>query len=127
MVKNHCNQEEQRFASSRKLLNERLEHTNYNDLKRLSNHVERMKISYKDKGICEYCKTNKSELETVLAQLRYSKLFPRRFWVQLCVSPEKFKYASGFGDGFSRIIEVNFIRSRDEVLVILKQFCLCVK
>ena len=91
MDNNHCNQEKHCFGSSLKVWHERLGHTNYNDLKRLSDHVESMKISNKDEGICECCETT-SQKEgryqkiLLLVQLRYSKLFTRLFWVLLRTS-----------------------------------------
>ena len=129
MDSNHCNQEEQCFASSLKVWHERLGHTNYNDLKRLSEHVEGMKISNKDEGICGCCETNKSKRRPVpkdtitratevLETVHTDVLGPIAN-----ESPENFKYAIGFVDSFSRFIKVYFMRSRDEVLEKFQQFC----
>ena len=110
-----------------KVWHERLGHTNYNDLKRLSDHVEQMKISTKDESICECCETN-------LKGGRYRKTVTRATEVLEIVhtdvlgpiahqSPEIFKYAFGFVDSFSRFIKVCFMRSRYEVLEKYLQFC----
>ena len=129
MDSNHCNQEEQCFASSLKVWHERLGHTNYNDLKRLSEHVEGMKISNKDEGICGCCETNKSKRrpvpkDTITRATEVLEIVHTDVLGPIAnESPESFKYAIGFVDSFSRFIKVCFMRSRDEVLEKFQQFC----
>ena len=125
---NCCNQEEQCFSSSLKVWHDRLGHTNYNDSKRISDHVEGLKIGSKEGGICECCETNKSKRRLVPkdAVTRANEVLEIVYTDVLCpianASAESFKYAFGFVDSFSQFIKVYFMRSRDEVLEKFQQF-----
>ena len=98
---NHCNQGQQCFASILKVWHERLGHNNYNDLKRLSDHVEG-KISNKDIGICKSCETNNSKRRPVPQSLEQLEIVHTDVLGPIAKeSPENFKYAIDFVDGFS--------------------------
>ena len=104
--------EEQCFASSLKVWQERLGYTNYNDLKRLFDHVEGMKICNEDEGICECCETNKPKRrpvskDTVTRATEVLEIVHTDVLGPIAnESPDNFKYAIGFVDSFSRFIKV---------------------
>ena len=98
-------------------------------MKRLSEHVEGMKISNKDEGICGCCETNKSKRrpvpkDTITRATEVLEIVHTDVLGPIAnESPESFKYAIGFVDSFSRFIKVYFMRSSDEVLEKFQQFC----